>query len=79
MTRAGKKPESFTVELSNPTGGAILGDAHERHRDDRLPTISRGPEGRGGGGGGATGWLSLLLLGLAAFVRRTWRLLPDRA
>lgn len=58
--------EYFTVELTNPTGGAIVGTyatggitiaANDQQAANR------------GGGGGATGWLSLLLLGLAALFR----------
>lgn len=63
--------ESFNVELSNPTGGAILGPyataevAIPANDGRRIP-------GSGRGGGGSTGWLTLLLLALAATVR-SWR------
>ena len=57
--------EAFTVELSNPTGGAVLGPAStarvEIARNDPRPPSS---------GGGALGYVSLLLLGVMQFMRR---------
>jgi hypothetical protein len=58
--------ESFTVELSNPTGGAIVGP-----RAVVGFTILPNDSPRGNGGGGSTGWLSILLLGLAELLRRS--------
>ncbi|MDH4107935.1 MAG: hypothetical protein OEW35_06445 [Gammaproteobacteria bacterium] len=58
--------ESFTVELSNPTGGAVLGS---------LPTTtvviltSDQPTQRRDSGGGVLGFLSLLFLGLTGLLR----------
>jgi uncharacterized delta-60 repeat protein len=58
--------ETFTVQLSNPTGGAILG----ARADGRLTIIANDTPQRNGGGG-STGWLSVLLLGLAELLRRS--------
>jgi uncharacterized delta-60 repeat protein len=59
--------ESFTVELTNPTGGAVIGP-----RSSGTITIEANdappPPPPPRGGGGATGPLSLLLLGLAAIL-----------
>ena len=61
--------ETFTVELSNPTGGAVVGP-----RSSTTFTISANdqpppPPPDSGGGGGAFGYLSLLLLGVIRFLR----------
>jgi hypothetical protein len=58
--------ESFTVELSNPTGGAIVGP----RAVVRIRVIPN-DFSRGNGGGGSAGWLSVLLLGLAELLRRS--------
>ena len=57
--------ESFTVELSNPTGGAVIGPhssatVHIQGSDQPPPER--------GSGGGAFGYLSLLLLGVMRFL-----------
>ncbi len=62
--------ESFTVELSNPTGGAVVGP-----HAIAINSIRSNDYFAGSGGGGSTGWLSLLLLGLAELIRRS-RALP---
>ncbi len=60
--------EHFTVELSNPTGGAIIPQANKatvsilaNDQPPRQPPASRG--------GGAFDYLSLLLLGVMTFLR----------
>jgi uncharacterized delta-60 repeat protein len=60
--------ETFTVRLSNPTGGAILG-AHADQAVTIAADSSTSPGGRDGGGGGTTGWLSIFLLGCLQFFR----------
>ncbi len=68
--------ETLRIELSDPTGGAILG-TNTSHAiaiaasDQPVPPPSGG--GGGGGGGGAAGFLSLLLLGLAELFRSARR------
>ena len=63
-------PRSFTVDLSNPTNGAVLGpQAHE------LVTINASPpapaqSAQPHGGGGAFDWLALLCLGWVRWLRR---------
>ncbi|MGB5347331.1 MAG: Calx-beta domain-containing protein [Woeseia sp.] len=58
--------EHFTIELSNPTGGALIGQLSSARvlipLNDRPPPNSKG--------GGATGYWSLLLLSAMAFLRR---------
>jgi len=59
--------ESFTVELSNPTGGAVIGPQSSatvriEMSDQPLPEPASG-------GGGVFGYLSLLLLGVMTFLR----------
>jgi len=73
--------ESFTLELSSPTGGAIVGP-----RGSAIVTIAAsdlpgsgsgsGGGGAGGGGGGSAGFLSLLTLGLAELLRARRRRAP---
>jgi uncharacterized delta-60 repeat protein len=75
--------ENFSVELSNPTGGAILGprtvgSVTIEANDAPLPPPPPPPPNRGGGGG-STGFLSLLLLGLAEFMRSARRSFHRRA
>ena len=68
--------ESFTVQLSDPTGGAVIGPrgaaSFAIQASDQVQQGQGG--GYGGGGGGAAGFLSLLLLGLAEAFRaaRRW-------
>jgi hypothetical protein len=66
--------ETFTVTLSNPSGGAFLGSSSQTTVtvvDDDSPAAPPPPPSSGGssGGGGAMGLLSLLLLGIARLVR----------
>ena len=66
--------ESFTVELSNPTGGAALGShsvATVTILDDDPQTPSSPPSGGGSrsGGGGRLDWLLYALIASAAFRR----------
>ena len=67
--------ESFSVELSAPTGGAILGP----HRVATITIAASDqpvrppPPMQNHGGGGALGFLSLLLLGLADWLRSVGR------
>jgi len=67
--------ETFIVELSNPTGGALIGPHSAStitiEANDAPPP--RPPSPNRGGGGGSTGLLSLLFLGLAEFIRSLWR------
>ena len=58
---------TFTVELTNPTSGAILGPASVA-----TVTVSSfdGNPGGGGGGGGALDWLALLCLSAVGWLRR---------
>ena len=66
--------ETFTVQLSNPTGGAFIGP-------DSTATVSivdddatkQNTSQGGGGGGGAFGILSVLLLGAVRFLRTLFR------
>lgn len=56
--------ESFTIEMSNPTGGALVG------KDEKSTvTIVRNDGPRRAVGGGAIGYLSLWLLGVIALFR----------
>lgn len=71
-TQEGK--EVFTVELSNPTGGAVIGPRSSATvtiaaSDQPPPPPPPPPKPSSGGGGGAFGYLSLLLLGLITFLR----------
>jgi hypothetical protein len=73
--------ESFTLELSNPTGGAVIGPRAGttvgiQASDQPVPAP---PPARDSGGSGAFGLLSLLMLGAMSFLRaarkarpRTW-------
>jgi hypothetical protein len=66
--------ETFTVTLSNPTGGAALGSSSQATVtivDDDSPAAQPPPTSSGGSsGGGSMGFLSLLLLGIARLARR---------
>ncbi|MDH5344222.1 MAG: hypothetical protein OEW59_00535, partial [Gammaproteobacteria bacterium] len=59
--------ETFTLELSNPTGGAVIGPRSSA--TVRIAGNDRQLSGDGSGGG-AFGWLSLLLLGFVRLLRR---------
>jgi uncharacterized delta-60 repeat protein len=62
--------ESFNVVLSNPTGGAILG----LNTTATIIIVDNDrPAAKPPGGGGWFGFLSVLFLGLAGFVRSAWR------
>ena len=66
--------ETFTVTLSNPTGGAALGSSSQATVtivDDDSPAAQPPPPTPSGGssGGGSMGFLSLLLLGITRLVR----------
>ena len=65
--------ETFSVELSDPTGGAILGTRTSAEIAIAANDAVRSG-GSGRGGGGAAGFLSLLLLGLAELFRSGRRL-----
>jgi hypothetical protein len=63
--------ESFVVELSNPTGGAVIG-----LRGTATITIAANDEpvrAPPNGGGGSTGFLALVLLGLTQILRAVRR------
>ena len=65
--------ESFTVELSNPTGGGVIGPQSSvtimiSASDQPAPPPPPPPLDRGGGGG-TTGLITLLLLGAAKLLR----------
>jgi uncharacterized delta-60 repeat protein len=73
-----KSPESFTVDLSNPTNGALIGphshlvvtinyDYQQQQQQQQPPPPP--------GGGGAFDWFALLCLGCVRWLRR--RALPD--
>lgn len=64
--------ERFSVELSNPTGGAILG-AQSAITVNIVSNDQTRPNGAPRSGGGAIGYLSLLLLGAARLLRRMRR------
>jgi hypothetical protein len=71
--------ETFTVELSNPTGGAIIGP-----RSSATITIGASDEPpppplSGTSGGGGLGFLSLLLLGIAQVLNSVWLKLGSNA
>lgn len=61
--------EDFTVELSGPTGGAIVGPRGAATISIAASNAAGNGGARGGGGGGAAGFLSLLLLGFAEMLR----------
>jgi uncharacterized delta-60 repeat protein len=62
--------ETFTVELSNPTGGAIIGP--ESQVTVTISANDQPSPSSGGGGGGSMGFGSLLLLAIAGLLRGTW-------
>jgi len=63
--------EEFTVALSNPTGGAIVGPRSTAAIVIRVNDLSTSGGGSAGGGGWF-GYLSLLWLGVAGLVRSAW-------
>ncbi len=70
--------ETFRVELSGPTGGAILG-SNTSHVIEIAANDAPPPPPPDRGGGGAAGFLSLLLLGFAELLRSGRRSLARRA
>jgi len=68
--------ESFSVELSSATGGALIGPssvATFEIGESDMPEPPLEPSSDGGGGGGRIGLLSLLLVGLVRLRRRNAR------
>jgi len=61
------QPETFTLELVSPTGGAALGLSTKE--SVAITEVTGGSSG-GSGGGGALGSLATLLLGLGGGLRR---------
>src|SRR5688572_986780 len=63
--------EEFSLQLSDATGGAIIGPRATATvfiaDDDATPPPPPPPPG-GGGGGGPVGFISLLLLGIARLI-----------
>jgi hypothetical protein len=62
--------ETFSVEISDPTGGAVIGPRSMATFAIAANDLTQSGQGggngsRGNGGGGAAGFLSLLLLGFA--------------
>jgi hypothetical protein len=67
-------PKSFTVDLSNPTNGAVLGpQAHEVVNINASPPATA-QSAQPHGGGGAFDWLALLCLSCVRWLQR--RALP---
>ena len=64
--------EAFTVELSNPTGGAIVGPRSSATITIWASDQPTPPPPSGSSGGGGFGFLSLLLLAAARFLRPPW-------
>ena len=67
-----EEAEAFTVQLSAPTGGAIVGPQGSVNiaiEASDQPTPPPPPPPSSGGGGGRIGLLSLLLMGFAALRR----------
>jgi hypothetical protein len=60
-------PETFTLELVSPTGGAALGS--QTKATVAIEDFTSNSSGRAGGGG-ALGWFAALLLGLGGGLRR---------
>ena len=75
--------ENFAVQLTNPTGGAIVGPHASATvtiaaNDQPAPPPPPPPPPRGGGGGGTTGILSILTLAVIRLLHLV-RLKPRRA
>ena len=65
--------ESFTVQLSNATNGAVIGPQSVETvtiLDSPPPPPPPPPPATGGGGGGALDWLTLACLGMVRRLRR---------
>jgi hypothetical protein len=64
-------PKSFTVSLTSPTNGAVLGpQTHELVTIKPGSAPSSGGSAPSSGGGGAFDWLALLCLGCVRWLRR---------
>jgi uncharacterized delta-60 repeat protein len=72
--KVAKSPGSFTVDLSNPTNGALIGPHSHLvvtiNYDYQPPPPPAPPPAPSGGGGGLFDWLSLLCLGCLRWLRR---------
>jgi len=72
--KVAKSPETFTVDLSNPTNGALIGPHSHLtvtiNYDYQPPPPPAPPPAPSGGGGGLFDWLSLLCLGCVRWLRR---------
>ncbi len=66
--RATESVETFTLQLSNPTGGAFIGPM-----STMTVAIRDNQSMQGGGGGGAFGFLSVFLLGAIRLLRTLMR------
>jgi hypothetical protein len=71
--KVAKSPETFTVDLSNPTNGALIGPHSHLvvtiNYDYQPPPPPQSPP-QAGGGGGAFDWLALLCLSAVRWLRR---------
>jgi hypothetical protein len=72
--RVAKSPESFTVDLSNPTNGALIGPHSHLtvtiNYDYQPPPPPAPAPTPSGGGGGLFDWLTLLCLSWVGWLRR---------
>ena len=72
--KVAKSPETFTVDLSNPTNGALIGPHSHLvvtiNYDYQPPAPPPPPPPSSGGGGGAFDWLGLLCLGWLRWLQR---------
>ena len=73
--KVAKSPETFTVDLSNPTNGALIGPHSHlvvtiNYDYQPPPPPPPPPPPSSGGGGGLFDWLSLLCLGCVPWLRR---------
>ena len=64
--REDEEPETITLELVSPTGGAMLG----ANQQSTVSVLDAAPPVRADGGGGYAGALGTSLLGLLAWLRR---------
>jgi hypothetical protein len=65
-----KSPESFTVDLSNPTNGALIGPHSHLTVTINYDYQPPPPPAPSGGGGGLFDWLTLLCLSWVRSLRR---------
>ena len=74
--RVDKSPETFTVDLSNPTNGALIGPhSHlvvtiNYDYQPQQPQPQPQPQPQSGGGSGALEWLTFLCLSAVGWMRR---------